>query len=96
MDLTKIKKPQVITTNRLNTPGLQRLIEVGDENGIGTLRKEIDDSMKRVRAARKGAFVSNFSPQHGTNFFFPNVRDYFPEIALEETKAAHNTATSLM
>ena len=56
---------------------------MGDENGIDALRKEIDDSIKRVRAAKKGAFVSNFSPEHGTNFFFPNVRDYFPEIFIE-------------
>ena len=62
------------------------------------MRKEIDDSIKRVRAAKKGAFVSNFSPEHGTNFFFPNVRDYFPEIFIEgeTSKAAHKTATTLM
>lgn len=40
--------------------------------------------------------MSNVSPQHGTKFFFPNVREYFPEIVLDETKGAHNTATSLM
>lgn len=62
---------------------------MGDEDGIGILRKEINDSIKRVRAAKKGAFVTNVSPQHGTSFFFPNVREYFPEIFIEgggETK----------
>lgn len=81
----------MITTNRLNTPGLQRLVQVGDEDGIGILRKEINDSIKRVRAAKKGALVTNVSPQHGTNFFFPNVREYFPEIFIEggnDSKAA--------
>ena len=47
------------------------------------MRKEIDDSIKRVKAAKKGALVNNVSPQHGTNFYFPNVRDYFPEIFVE-------------
>jgi len=42
------------SNNRLNTPGLQRLVQVGDEDGHFYLKKEIDDSIKRVRAARKG------------------------------------------
>jgi hypothetical protein len=32
------RKPQVVTNNRLNTPGLQRIQEVGDQDGINILR----------------------------------------------------------
>ena len=58
--------------NRLNTPGLRTLVQVGDEDGQKILRKEIDDSMKRVRAAKKGNAVAEVSPRHESSFYFPD------------------------
>jgi len=61
-----------VTSNRLNTPGLQRLIQVGDDDGISVLRKEINESKRRMLAAKKGAPVANVSPRHDTSFYFPD------------------------
>jgi hypothetical protein len=42
--------------------------------------REIDDSMRRVRAAKRGASVTTVSPSHGINFFLPDQRSYFPTL----------------
>ena len=76
--LQNIRKPQVITNNRLHTPGLQRLIQAGDEDGLKVLRREIDDSRRRVRAAKKGSSVQEVSPNHDANFYLPDRANYFP------------------
>ena len=50
---------------------------MGDEDGHKILRKEIDDSMRRVRAAKKGNAVAEVSPRHESCFYFPDQRKYF-------------------
>ncbi len=67
-----------MTNNRLHTPGLQRIQQVGNEDGIKVLRQEIDDSMRRVRAAKRGQAIHEVSPEHGTRFYLPNHKEYFP------------------
>ena len=50
---------------------------MGDKDGCTTLRKEIDESVRRVRAAKKGQSISVLSPKHETSFFFPDQKKYF-------------------
>ena len=61
-ELKPYYKPRIEFNERIHTPNLQRLAEVGDDDGQTTLRREIDDSMRRVRAARKGQSIVSMSP----------------------------------
>ncbi len=40
--------------------------------------------MKRVRAAKRGAIITSVTPHHETEFYLPNHKEYFPEIAAKE------------
>ena len=47
-------------------------MQVGVDDGVGVLRREIDDSMMRVKAAKKGAPVIFSSPRHEASFYYPD------------------------
>jgi hypothetical protein len=40
--------------------------------------------MKRVRAAKRGAIMTIVTPHHETEFYLPNHKEYFPEMAQRE------------
>jgi hypothetical protein len=40
--------------------------------------------MKRVRAAKRGAIMTSVTPHHETEFYLPNHKEYFPEMAQRE------------
>ncbi|CDW76898.1 UNKNOWN [Stylonychia lemnae] len=62
--------------NRILSPSLKRLI-MTETDGNYILKQEIQDSMKRVKAAKKGFGLYAISPRHDPSFFLPNKKDYF-------------------
>ena len=56
--------------NRINSPSLKRLMLL-ETDGNYILKQEIQDSMKRVKAAKKGFGLGAISPPHDPKFFLP-------------------------
>eukprot|EP00347_Sterkiella_histriomuscorum_P005249 403357318 len=62
--------------NRIHSPSLKRLI-MTETDGNYILKQEILDSMKRVKAAKKGFNLNSITPFHEATFYLPNQKDYF-------------------
>ena len=56
-----------------------------ETDGNYILRQEILDSIRRVKASKKGFTIQQISPPHDSNFYLPNRKEYFAKIKNNNT-----------
>lgn len=50
---------------------------MGSVDGDIILRKELAESVNRIRAAKKGIKISQISPEHDSRYYLPEKEKYF-------------------